>query len=114
MSRTHLFSRLYFNIKKHYKTSLVLIFCSVLYTTIKGIISIYSGYHNLDLSFNFLNLGYMADISTKFQFMSLEEVYTMGLNQVLSGTGWLCLSIILSLILGYIIGLIKLNKSKKL
>ncbi|MFA5485106.1 MAG: hypothetical protein WC260_02560 [Candidatus Pacearchaeota archaeon] len=113
MNQKDLFSRLYFNIKKHYKISLILIFCSVLYTIIKGIVSIYSGYHNLDLSFNFLKLGYTSDISTKFQFMSLEEVYTMGLNQVLSGTGWLCLSIILSLILGYFIGLIKLKNYKK-
>lgn len=53
------------------------------------------GYRNIDLSFNYLNLGYSADIGMNGQLNSLSEFYLNGLNQILSGFGWVCFGFIL-------------------
>ena len=89
------------------RLKLLLSSSAMTYTLIKGVISVYRGYHNLDLSFNFLNLGYTQDITLKGYMISLQDAYINGLNQMLGGVGWLCLSILFALVLGYFIGRVK-------
>jgi len=70
---------------------------------IKGIIGFYSGYHNLDIAFNFLQLGFTQDINLNSQLVGLKDYYLIGLNSMLGGLGWLCLAVILAFISGYLI-----------
>ena len=69
--------------------------------TFKAINLFYRGYHNLDLAFNFLNLGYKIDFTLNQTNILLKDAYINGLNQMISGFGWLCLVVIIGIFLGY-------------
>ena len=92
------------------KLKLLLSGCGVVYCLNKGIISFYRGYHNLDTSFNFLNLGYTQDLNVAGNLVSLKDYYLIGLNQMTTGLGWVCFGVILALVLGYFIGGVKNDK----
>lgn len=77
--------------------------CGMLYSSFQGIINFYRGYHNLDLAFNFLNLGYTQDFNTNGVLVSLKEYYLTGLNQMSFGFGWVCFGVILAFLFGYLI-----------
>jgi len=74
------------------------------FLTIKSVTLFYRGYHNLDIAFNFLNLGFKQDITLNGSLTSLSNAYLIGRNQMLSGFGWLLLDLILMFYLGYLMG----------
>lgn len=76
-----------------------------LYILIYSVMLFYNGYHNLDLSFNFLNLGYTMDKGIDKHFISLEVSYLAGLNQMRSAFAWIGFDIILAFYVGYVIKL---------
>jgi len=67
----------------------------------KAVNLFYSGWRNLDMAFNFLNLGYVADFSMSKTDISLREAYLNGLNQMVCGFGWVCFLVIIAIILGF-------------
>jgi len=75
-----------------------------LYVAFFSIQNFWQGYHDIDLSFNFLNLGHSIDKGTSGQFVMLEETYLRGLNQMKSSFIWLCLDCILAVMIGYFFG----------
>lgn len=79
---------------------LVLI-CITLYVLMQGIILFFRGFHNLDSAFNYLNLGYTADLTTEGFSISLTEAYLLGLNQIKTGFYWICFSVILAFLSGF-------------
>lgn len=62
----------------------------------------WQGYHDVDLSFNFLNLGYGSDTGTDGQVNLLHTTYLRGLNQMRDSFIWICLDMLLGLVIGYI------------
>lgn len=82
---------------------LIILIVILLYTLLNGIITFYRGYHNLDLAYNFINLGYEQDISLKGQLVSLKDYYLIGLNQMLWGFKWICFDLILAIVAGYLL-----------
>ncbi len=81
----------------------IIVGVSFLYSSFQGVINFFRGYHNLDIAFNFLNLGYTNDMTLNLGSVSLISAYRDGLSLMLSSVGWLCFSIILSFVFGYLI-----------
>ena len=73
-----------------------------LYIAFFSIQNFWQGYHDLDISFNFLNTGNFSDISTSWEVINLNNVYMMGLNQTRTSFIWLTLDCILAVVIGYI------------
>lgn len=73
-----------------------------LYIAFFSIQNFWQGYHDVDLSFNFLNLGYGADKGTDGQINLLQETYLRGLNQMRSSFIWLSIDCILAVLIGYL------------
>ena len=77
------------------------LFVIFLYIAFFSIQNFWQGYHDVDLSFNFLNLGYSVDRETSGQFTMLNETYLRGLNQMKNGFIWLCIDCIFAVMIGY-------------
>ncbi len=75
----------------------------LLYTLTDGIITFYRGYHNLDLAFNFLNLGYSHDINLDGNLVSLADFYIHGRKQMINGFGWVCFDVVIGSVLGWLV-----------
>ena len=78
----------------------VSLFCFMLYTSYYAIIDFYTGFHNIDTAQNFLRLGFDYDINLNGVTFSLEEFYTIGINQIMKGFKWIVFDVILSFMLG--------------
>lgn len=74
----------------------------LLYTSYSAIMAFYLGYHNLDLSYNFINLGFNNDLTTQGDFIELHTLYLQGRNQIKYGFNWICFDVIIAFILGYL------------
>lgn len=74
-----------------------------LYILLNSCMMFWNGYHNLDLSFNFLNLGYTQDKGINENYIKLEESYLTGLNGMRNGFMWLGFDLILAVYLGYLL-----------
>jgi len=72
-----------------------------LYILIFSVQNFYQGYHDLDLSFNFLNLGYGSDVGTDGQTHLLHTTYLRGLNQIRDSFIWFGLDMLLGVLIGY-------------
>ncbi len=79
------------------------ILIGLLYTSYNAIIGFYSGFHNLDSSFNYLHLGLNQDINTDGVIRSLKDTYLLGLNQMKSACMWLVFDVILGIVFGYLL-----------
>ncbi len=75
-----------------------------LYISFFSIQNFWQGYHDLDISFNFLHLGYTQDTNNNGLTMTLEETYMSGLNNMRMAFIWLSLNCILAVIIGYSYG----------
>ena len=42
----------------------------------------YSGYHNVDLAYNFVKIGFDSDLASDFKYYSLNEIYIKGTNSM--------------------------------
>lgn len=92
------------NIKNLIKRfGVVVVLVVLLYTSYNGIMEFYIGYHNLDLAYNFIQLGYNQDLTTSGEFRQLHDLYIQGRNQIKNGFNWLVFDVILALLLGYLI-----------
>lgn len=83
--------------------SLIPVLVILLYTSYNSIIGFYQGYHALDLSFNFLNLGYTQDQTLQGNIVTLKESYVSGLSLIKTSFQWLVFDVILSFIFGYLL-----------
>lgn len=91
-------------IKKLIKGSLgIVVLVVLLYTSYNAVIGFYSGFHNLDSSFNYLGLGLETDINTDGMVRSLKDTYLIGLSQMKNSFLWMTFDIILGVILGYLV-----------
>jgi hypothetical protein len=91
------------------KTIAVILIAFSLYFLINGITLFWRGYHNLDIAFNFLNLGYRADMSTNGTSIQLIEAYRNGLLQIRAGFGWICFTTITLFLSGFFVKKKNLN-----
>jgi len=73
-----------------------------LYVAFFSIQNFWQGYHDLDLSANFMNLGYIGDTGTDNKIFPLGETYLRGLNQMKISFIWLGLDCLLAVLVGYI------------
>lgn len=67
-------------------STIVFAFCLAL--LICGVYSFWRGYHNVDLAYNFTNLGYKFD-----GVISLNDLYIHGLNQITEGFSYILLAV---------------------
>jgi len=86
-------------IKQIVKLSCIIVF---LYVAFFSIQSFWQGFHDLDIAFNFLNLGMSQDINTDGQIITLSETYLRGLSRMEMAFIWLSLDSILGVIVGYL------------
>lgn len=75
----------------------------LIWITIDGCITFMQGMHNIDIAYNFLNLGYLEDLNTDGIVRSLEASYIKGINQVQIGFAKISLSSILGFIGGWLL-----------
>lgn len=73
----------------------------LIFSLSKGFKYFYQGLHNLDLAFNFLNLGYKVDFTASGTNVALLNGYMAGIDQVKYSMRWFIASGILCLVLGY-------------
>jgi len=73
-----------------------------LYILIFSSQNFWQGYHDVDLSFNFLNLGYGSDKGTDEQVHLLKTTYLRGLNQMSDSFVWFGLDMLLGVLIGYL------------
>lgn len=78
-----------------WKTAFEFMFYLFLLLLLAGsIISIYKGWHNIDLAYNFKNIG-SYDLCSDFNMRDIDELYIIGTNQIDNG----CFGLILECIL---------------
>ncbi len=73
-----------------------------LYIAFFSIQNFWQGYHQLDLSFNFLNQGFKFDVSTDGTPNTLTKGYIDGLNLMVTSFIWMCINCILGVIVGFL------------
>ena len=86
-------------LNKLLKIGLLLLF---VYILIFSTSNFYQGYHDLDIAFNFLNIGLTSDINTGGQEIMLNATYLRGLNRITYSFVWLCLDVLVGLLIGYL------------
>ena len=73
-----------------------------LYVAFFSIQNFYQGYHDLDIAFNFLNLGMTGDINTNGQHVLLTDTYLRGVKRVTTSFVWLTIDCIFGVLIGYL------------
>lgn len=71
-----------------------------LYIAFFSIQNFYQGYHDLDIAFNFLNLGMSGDFNTDGSFVMLTDTYLRGLSRITTSFVWFCFDCILGVYIG--------------
>lgn len=87
-------------IKKFDKFVCVFLLVITFFLIFTSINLFWRGYHNIDLVFNFQNVG-DSDRTTENIILPLEQIYINGLNQIKGGFGWLCLGLITAFLSGF-------------
>ncbi len=86
--------------KKIKRTIRIIGILTFLYIAFFSIQNFYQGFHDLDITFNFLNLGINGDINTNGQFVLLTDTYLRGVKRVTTAFVWFCLNSILGVFIG--------------
>lgn len=84
--------------KKLFSLILILVF---LYIGFFSIQNFYQGYHDIDIAFNFLNLGMTGDYNTDGSFIMLTDTYLRGMDRMTTSFVWLTLDCLLGVLIGW-------------
>ena len=73
-----------------------------IYVLAFSIMNFWQGYHDIDISFNMLNLGHKADVNTNGELNDLGVIYLRGLNRIKNSIIWLIFNTIFGVWIGYV------------